>query len=129
MSQQEMVIAPEEYKGPNMTKEELYRQYFLFWQSWQEELITSLNDKRSQKKILDCLKEALKNLNTMRSMLDGIAQKKLDAYIADMNMLAEEVRNDLYGTYNSNTYRQSAEHIKMDIMRDFSYAKIKNNLI
>ncbi|MFA5150687.1 MAG: hypothetical protein WC433_07270, partial [Candidatus Omnitrophota bacterium] len=35
----EMVLAPEEWKGPQMTKEEQYRQYFVFWQSWQDELI------------------------------------------------------------------------------------------
>ena len=46
----EMVLVPQEYKGPNMTKEELYRQYFLYWKSWQEELINALTQKTSQKK-------------------------------------------------------------------------------
>ena len=45
-----MVLAPEEYKGPQQTKEELYRQYFLFWKSWQDELIESLLQNKSNKK-------------------------------------------------------------------------------
>jgi len=38
----QMVLAPEEYKGPDMSKEELYRQYFLFWKSWHDELENAL---------------------------------------------------------------------------------------
>ncbi|MGD0336459.1 MAG: hypothetical protein ABSB18_05100 [Candidatus Omnitrophota bacterium] len=129
VEQETPVIAPEEYKGPQMTKEQLYRQHFLFWQSWHEELITSLDDSRSQKKILDCLKEAVKNLNNMRSMLDQAGQKKLDGYISDMNMLGDEIKRESYGSSNNKSCLQGAERLKMNIMRDFAYAKIKNNLI
>ena len=62
----EMVLTPEEYKGPEMSKEELYRQYYLYWSSWQEELINALTQKSSLKKKIDCAQEAAKNLMNMK---------------------------------------------------------------
>ena len=35
ITKEEMVLVPEEYKS-TMTQEQMYRQYFLFWQSWQD---------------------------------------------------------------------------------------------
>jgi hypothetical protein len=128
--QEPMVLAPEEYKS-NLTKEELYRQYFMFWKSWQDEIINALDivtANRNQKKPVDCTKEALKNLLNMRAMLKADKQAKLDAYISRMQDLLDEIEQDIYGT---NTYRQrqKAERLKMDIQRDFIYPKIKDALI
>ena len=66
---QEMVLVPEEYKGPQMSKEELYRQYILFWKSWHDELLNSLSSSRSHKKRVSCIDEAIKNIN------DAFAEK------------------------------------------------------
>src|SRR3990167_4305344 len=70
LPQEEMVLAPEEWKGPQMTKEQMYRQYFMFWKSWQDELVESLLQKRSQKKQIDCSLEAIKNLLSLRALLN-----------------------------------------------------------
>src|SRR3989338_3700293 len=60
MPKEEMVLAPEEYKAPEMSKEDLYRQHFLFWRTWQDELIASLNKEGNHKKQIDCINEAVK---------------------------------------------------------------------
>lgn len=126
--QEEMVLSPEEYKGAQMSKEELYRQYFLFWKSWQDELINSLAGKASQKKQIACLEEAIKNLVNLKSLLDQSLQNKLDTSIVQMQELANEVRKDLYGN-NAAIHEQKAERIKRSILRDFSYNKIKERLL
>lgn len=128
LPQEEMVLVPEEYKGAQMSKEELYRQYFLFWKSWQDELINSLAGKASQKKQIACLEEAIKNLVNLKSLLDQSLQDKLDASILQMQELANEVRKDLSGN-NSAIHEQKAERIKRSILRDFSYNKIKERLL
>ena len=126
LPQEEMVLAPEEYK-PQISKEELYRQYFLFWKSWQDELIESLVQKRSNKKQLDCIKEAIKNLVNLKGLLNTQKQEKLDIYINRMQELKDSIANDIYSN-SAPIYVQSAERLKMNILRDFSYNKIKGYL-
>jgi len=128
LEQEEMVLAPEEYKGPQMTKEELYRKYFLYWKSWHEELIESLLQKKSLKKQIDCSEEAIKNLVNLRALLSIDMQNKLDFYILKLKDLQEQISKDVYGA-NAITNAQKLERIKRDILRDFSYNKIKIYLI
>lgn len=123
----EMVLAPEEYKGPNMTKEELYRQYFLYWKSWQDELINALTQKASLKKKIDCAQEALKNLVNMKMQLVLDAQKNFDQAITRLNDLLASVKSDTYGANDLGNLRV-AERIKANIQRDFIYPKIRNYL-
>jgi len=125
--QVEMVLIPEEYKGPNMTKEELYRQHFLFWKSWQDELENALAQKSSLKKKVDCAQEALKNLVNMKDMLVEDVQKNLDVYINKTIDLLASIKSDVYGT-NDNRNLRIAKEVKSDIHRGFIYPKIKNYL-
>ncbi|MHB8155195.1 MAG: hypothetical protein ACYDFR_03970 [Candidatus Omnitrophota bacterium] len=123
----EMVLTPEEYKGPNMTKEEIYRQYYLYWSSWHDELINALTQKLSLKKKVDCAQEALKNLVNMKMMLHADAQKNFDSEIAKLNDLLDCIKSDLYGSNDSRNLR-AAERIKASIHRSFIYPKIRNYL-
>lgn len=123
----EMVLVPEEYKGPNMTKEELYRQYFLYWKAWQDELINALAQKASLKKKVDCAEQALKNLVNMKMQLVVQAQKNFDPAITRLGGLLASLKSDVYGA-NDLANCRAAEQIKSDIQRDFIYPKIRNYL-
>jgi len=123
----ELVLAPEEYKGPNMTAEELYRQYFMYWKSWQDELINALSQNASLKKKVDCAEQAIKNLVNMRSLLIEQAQKNLDVYIARSQDLLADMQKDVYGAENKRN-NDVAERIKSDVQRGFIYPKVKNYL-
>lgn len=123
----QMVLAPEEYKGPEMSKEELYRQYFLFWKSWHDELENALIQRSSVKKKVSCGQEALKNLINMKSMLTSDMQKNLEIYINRMIRLLADIKSDIYGAGDFRLL-QTAERIKMDVHRDFVYPRIKNYL-
>ncbi|MFA5411138.1 MAG: hypothetical protein WC321_04665 [Candidatus Omnitrophota bacterium] len=126
LDKEEMLLAPEEYKS-TMTKEELYRQYFLFWQSWQDELIEALTSRAAHKKQISCINEALKNLAQLRPLLNPEKQKKLDSYLKQLQDLRGLITGDIYGT-NAVNYRLNAERLKRNILRDFSYPKIKDYL-
>ena len=125
---EEMVLAPEEWTGPKMSKEEIYRRYYNFWQSWQEELVNVLTQKASLKKRVDCAQQSIKNLSGMRSMLSLTKQKQLDVYLNLMNNLSASIKADTYGTANSSNC-QKAERVKRNIMQYFSYPDIKGDLI
>ena len=124
--QQEMVLAPQEYK--NVDKEVVYRQYFTFWESWMDELINALELYPNYKKQLDCTQRALKNLVYLKTLLNQEAQKKLDVYIGRMIDLKEAVAADPYNNFNDDN-RAMAERLQMDISRDFSYSAIKGSII
>jgi hypothetical protein len=121
----EMVLVPQEYKGPEMSKEELYRQYYLYWSSWQDELINALTQKASLKKKVDCLQEALKNLINMKMMLVAEAQKNFDLEIARLKDLLASIKSDVYGA-NDNQNSRIAESINSDMHKNFIYPKIRN---
>ena len=123
----EMVLTPQEYKGPNMTKEEIYRQYYLYWSSWQDELVNALNQKASLKKKVDCAQEALKNLMNMKMMLVADAQKNFDLEIAKLNDLLAYIKSDVYGAADSRNLRV-AEGLKTSIHKGFIYPKVRNYL-
>lgn len=123
----QMVLVPEEYKGPNMTKEELYRQYYLYWGSWHDELINALVQKSSLKKKMDCAQEALKNLVNMKKMLVEDAQKNFDVEISRFNDLLSSIKSDAYGANDSRNLRL-AERIKSSVHKGFVYPKIRNYL-
>jgi hypothetical protein len=123
----ELVLEPEEYKGPDMTKEELYRQYYLYWGSWQDELINAFIQKSSQKKKIDCAQETIKYLTNMKMMLVEDAQKNLDPEINKLKDLLTDIKNDLYGA-NNDWNRRLAEKIKVSIHQGFAYSKIRNYL-
>lgn len=124
---EKMILAPQEYQ-PTMTKEEQYRQYFLFWKSWQDELITALVSNPNHKKQVDCANEAIKNLMGMRTLIGNNAQKKLDIYIGQMTELKDAIKKDTYGM-SINNHRYNAERLRRDILQNFSFGDIKNSLI
>jgi hypothetical protein len=122
-----MVLAPEEYKS-NMTKEDLYRQYFLFWKSWQDELIGSLSRGANHKKQVDCAKQAINNLTNLRVLLNEEKKNKLDIYIRKLSELEGLIEKDVYSN-NIAITRPKSEQLKREILRDFSYDKVKKYLI
>ena len=128
LPKQEMVLVPEEYEPPKMTKEEVYRQYFLYWKSWHDELINSLSTGASHKKQIACANEAIKNLEQLKSTLQEAMQTKLDVYINQLKDLKNEIVQDLYGN-NISANRLTADRIRRSILRDFSYNKIKDYLV
>jgi len=126
LPKEELVLFPEEYK-PTMDKEQVYRQYFLFWQSWQEELITALLRSGNHKKQVDCAEEAIKNLTSLKPLIKAEKQKKLDIYITQLKDLRDQIKMDAYSS-RADVNIQEAERIKKGILRDFSYSKISKDI-
>jgi hypothetical protein len=128
LPREELVLSPEEYHPPQISKEERYRQYYLYWKSWHDELLTSITERRNSKKQLDCAQEAIKQLEQMRGMLGPDKQKQLDVYLAQFNDIRDEVAKDIYNAGAPERYNRT-ERIKMNIQQHFSYAHIKNSLL
>ncbi len=128
MQKEEVVLAPEEYTGKSLSSEELYRQYFLYWKSWHDELLSSLSSiGENQKKQLSCAEQALTNLGALRPLLKPQKQTLLDTYINQLRQVQDTIAGDPYARSIMGT-RQAAERIKRNILKDFSFPKIKDSL-
>jgi hypothetical protein len=125
--EEEPVLVPQEYSLSDISTEERYRQYFLFWRSWQDELIIALDSSASYKKRKSCLEEAIKNLGEIRPLLFEEKQKELDVYLEKLTNLGNEISEDIYGT-KLVIHRNRTESLRRNILRDFSYSKVKNHL-
>ena len=124
---EEVILDPEDYSLSDIPTEERYRQYFLYWKSWQDELITALNTTASRKKRQTCVKEAIKNLGELRPLLFEEKQKELDVYLEKLRNLENEIKKDTYGARLA-IHGNRAEGLKRNILKDFSYPEVKSHL-
>ncbi|MBU1913487.1 MAG: hypothetical protein KKB22_08145 [Candidatus Omnitrophica bacterium] len=106
--------------------DELYKKRFLFWKSWQGELIDRMGD--SYKKRTECYDELMQNLLEMQKYLNDEKYKELEIFITEIKSVGPDVKKiDLRG---SGKYRitQILEKTKRLIDKRFSYTKVKDFL-
>jgi len=125
---EEVVFSPEEYKGEGVSNQDLYNQYFLYWRTWQDELIDSLEKTGNRKRQIDSLNEAIKNLENIKPLIKPESASKLESCISRLQLLRAAVTRDIYSN-NVTDNRREADRIKRDILKDFSFSKIKDSII
>ena len=115
--EEQMILAPEEYNNLALNPSQEYQQYFLFWKSWQDELIVALQENRSQKKKIDCLKEAIRSLENLVPLLGPEPRESLSRYIEEEKKLLNSIAGTVYGSSGSMNIT-TAERLKRGILRD-----------
>ncbi|PIP68090.1 MAG: hypothetical protein COW92_02945 [Candidatus Omnitrophica bacterium CG22_combo_CG10-13_8_21_14_all_43_16] len=106
--------------------DELYKKRFLFWKSWQGELIDRMGD--GYKKRTECYYELMQNLLEMQKYLNDQKYNELGVFITEIKSVDPAVKKiDLRG---SEQYRitQVLEKTKRLIDKRFSYTKVKDFL-
>jgi len=106
--------------------DELYKKRFLFWKSWQGELIDRMGD--NYKKRTECYYELMQNLLEMQKYLNDQKYNELGVFITEIKSVDPDVKKiDLRG---SEQYRitQVLEKTKRLIDKRFSYTKVKDFL-
>lgn len=126
--QEEPVIQPEVYPDVTSASDELYKDYFTFWESWADELIEFLNEKANFKKQRECAALALDNLIKMRELLKEEKAKSLEPKVIEFAAVKAIV---FAGRLISSDYyylKNKVERIKSMVHRNFTYSKIKKDL-
>ena len=125
---EEPIIQPESYPDVALNKDELYRDYFLFWESWADELVSFLRDNANTKKQKECIQQAMDNLLKMQSLLNEEKAASLDGFVIELTT----VKNVLFQSYlNSADFsylKNKVERVKARVHRDFVFSKIKKDL-
>lgn len=116
---EKVLLVPEDYSASRLSAEEQYRQYFLFWKCWHDELITALSTTSTQKKRISCSEEVIKNLVGLQGLLDEERAKELDKYIVRVKDLKKEIASDIYGQ-NCRQQCTKAEVLKRSIWKEYA---------
>jgi hypothetical protein len=104
---------------------ELYRKHYVYWETWQSELIEVLGD--NHKKDMRCAIEALSNLQDMQNVLIPEKGEKLTKHINSMTQVKDMVmRNDESQPARRDYIRQRLEHIDRVVKAEFSPKIVKN---
>ncbi|HAJ56946.1 MAG TPA: hypothetical protein DCL35_04165 [Candidatus Omnitrophica bacterium] len=128
-STEPMVIVPRDYSAHPFPSDVLYKQYFVYWKSWNQELVSSLIDKLSYKKILDCAQQSLVNLRKMKDLLADEKANELQVYIdrtQDLEARIEHAKN--LPPSQMNMLKYDAERILSTVNRNFDSRKMKDHL-
>jgi hypothetical protein len=124
---EEVIFAPEEYKSEAVPNQELYRQYFLYWMTWQDELIDSLEKSGNRKKQAQAINEAVKNLENILPLVKEEAAARLALEIKKLELLRTAINRDIYENSVEDN-RKLAENLKQEIRRGFSFKNIKDQI-
>lgn len=112
-------------KEPN---EVIYKKHYIFWKTWQEELINKMNEQNNKMNIR-CATEAMTNLEDMRRLLKEEKAKEMEPYIAEIRDIKKEFENRLITVSRKNRIKSLLEKRYRKIKRDFSYKKIGNYIL
>ena len=124
---EEPVLSPQKY-NPEFEKDVLYRNYFVYWRSWQDELIAALDADLSHKKQIDCVYQAVMNLEKVRAFLNEDKQKELDVYIEELKALQEKIIKGNLAGAKTVMLKNKLKINKRNILRNFIYSKVKDDL-
>lgn len=128
LSQEEMVLQPIEYPISQIDKEELYRRYFLYVRSWQDELIESFNGHINRKKQSECIVQSIRNLNELKQLLKKEKQDTAELFISKLRDLQSALDKDVFN-FNTAKIKSQVERLKKDIVLELSPDKIKEALL
>jgi hypothetical protein len=122
------LFQPQEYPDIGQTADQLYKDYFLFWENWADELIAHLSERANSKKQKECAREALDNLIKMQSLLNEEKSNVLTPLVNEFISIKDAVFAGNLDGATLYSLRRKAERIKSRVHRDFVYKKIQNDI-
>ena len=106
--------------------DELYKKRFLFWKSWQGELIDRMED--NYKKREECYNELMQNLTEMKKYLNDEKCKELEGFVAEIKSLDPDVKKIDLTKNEQYRIAQVLEKTRRMIDKRFSYTHVKDSL-
>ena len=105
---------------------ELYKKHYVYWESFQSEMIMTLGQNR--KKNMMCIEHILSNLIDMQNMLMPEKAAELEIHITRLSKIRDILKKEDLTTFNRNYIMMTLERESRYIKRGFVYSKVKNNL-
>ena len=106
--------------------DELYKKYFLFWKSWQSELIDRMD--ATHKKRVDCYANTMESLKEMKKYLKKEKEDKLQVIIAEIQSIEPSIDTAILSENKKYNIIRLLEKTKREIENNFSYSDVKDSL-
>ena len=106
--------------------DELYKKHFLFWKSWQTELINRMG--ATYKKRAECFDFTVSSLEEIKKYLKGPKSAELEKFITKIKTIDPEIRELRLSRSQQYRMKHLLETTKRQIDRQFSYTKVKDDL-
>jgi len=105
---------------------ELYKKHYVYWESFQSEMIKVLGQNR--KKNMVCIEHILSNLSDMRNMLQPEKAAELEIHIVRLTKIRDILKKEDLTKFNSTYIMMTLERESRYIKRGFVYSKIKDSM-
>lgn len=129
IKEETMVIVPRDYSKEQLSSDQAYQRYYMYWRAWHRELHVHLHEGASRKKIISCFEQTLLNLNRMRKLLaDEEKVEALQGYIDGVQELEAKVQEKRFRMLSFSQLKHSSERLFRDIQRGFAFRKIEADL-
>lgn len=128
-SNEVMIVSPRDYGAHPSPNSVMYRQYFTYWKSWNQELVAAFSDRASDKKVLDCINQAIINIRKMSTYLTEDKAAALSVHIQQTQTLQQRIQSKPgLPTAEAYRFRYTAERILSSVNREFDPTKMKAHL-
>ena len=105
---------------------ELYKKHYVYWESFQSEMIMTLGQNR--KKNMVCIEHILSNLSDMQHMLLPEKAAELETHIVRLAKVKDILVKEDLSTFNRSYIMMTLERESRYIKRGFVYSKVKTSL-
>ena len=119
------VITTYDY-AKDLRVDELYKKRFLYWKSWQGELIERMDG--TYKKRRECYEHLVMNLMEMKKYLSDAKIKELDPFIEEIESIDSDIRKKRLSENKKIRMGHLLERTKRQIDKKFSYSNVKDSL-
>ena len=119
------VITTRDY-SKGLRVEELYKKHFLFWKSWQMELINRLD--ATYKKRVSCYDYTVDSLMEMKKYMRDPKVKELEPFIKDIKSIESLIKKKRLTKSRKYKIKQMLERTRRQIEKRFSYEDVKDHL-
>ena len=121
------VLDPVDYPDKVATAEELYRHYYSLWQVWDRELLVSVQQQTSDKRIKANLDQVLVQLTEMGKLLTGEKQKTLQGYTDQVNTIQKDLIQPAQ-MRNNGLIQRKLERLDKSVREGFRFKEVQGSL-
>jgi len=106
-----------------------YKDYELFFNSWLDEALKTINTTSNRKRVRRCLDEALINLEHMVSLCNRAGRNSFYHMYKDLSMIKSDFKdNPPVTSFDNNSYIQRITAVKSQFFTRFRYSLMEDKL-
>lgn len=111
----------------NRAYEALYKEHFLYWKAWHDELIHDVgtNEKKVERDIL----ETRRQLNSLAKYVKEETGAKIYVFVADFDQIVRRLNRGILNANDHGMIKRDLDRLRRRIYRELKFKKIESELL